>query len=240
MKSESSKSVRISQKIAPMPSAYCRAFRTGKGADRPASEKSPFCTGFIGRSSALLLQKESADERSIPRFPPCQTVLCRGLTFFPLCEVIIRWVTDDFPPCEAALHEGSADFPLCQIIIGWITDDFPLCETTLCRGFAFFPPCEIIIGWITDDFQLCETTLCRGLAFFPPCETALCRGFPFFPPCETFVGWVMKEFPYRKLVRDGYEVHCLPAIRLETVTDSVLAVAIGLEMLTEEIATLTK
>ena len=162
------------------------------------------------------------------------------LGIFPPSRAIIGRVTDDFPPCEAALHEGSADFPLCQIIIGWITDDFPLCETTLCRGFAFFPPCEIIIGWITDDFQLCETTLCRGLAFFPPCETALCRGFPFFPPCETFVGWVMKEFPYRKLVRDGYEVHCLPAIRLETVTDSVLAVAIGLEMLTEEIATLTK
>ena len=50
----------------------------------------------------------------------------------------------------------------------------------------------------------------------------------------------MKEFPCRKVVRDGYEVHCLPAIRLETVTDVFLAVAIGLEMFTEEIATLTK
>ena len=50
----------------------------------------------------------------------------------------------------------------------------------------------------------------------------------------------MKEFPCRKLVRNGYEIHCLPAIRLEIVTDGFLAVAIGLEMLTEEIATLTK
>ena len=50
----------------------------------------------------------------------------------------------------------------------------------------------------------------------------------------------MKEFPCRKIVRDGYEVHCLPAIRLETVTDGVLAIAIGLEMLTDEIAILTK
>ena len=87
-------------------------------------------------------------------------------------------------------------------------------------------PCEAIIGWITDDF--------------PPCETVLCRGFAFFPPRETFVGWVMKEFPCRKVVRDGYEVHCLPAIQLVTVTDVFLAVAIGLEMFTEEIATLTK
>ena len=87
-------------------------------------------------------------------------------------------------------------------------------------------PCEIIIGWVTDDF--------------PPCQTVLCRGLAFFPPCETFVGWVMKEFPRRKVVRDGYEVHCLPAIRLETVTDSVLAVAIGLEQLPDHIASLTK
>ena len=50
----------------------------------------------------------------------------------------------------------------------------------------------------------------------------------------------MKEFPCRKVVRDGYEVYCLPAIRLETVTDSFLAIAIGLEILTDEIATLTK
>ena len=50
----------------------------------------------------------------------------------------------------------------------------------------------------------------------------------------------MKEFPCRKVVRDDYGVHCLPAIRFETVTDGVLAVAIGLEMFTEEIATLTK
>ena len=50
----------------------------------------------------------------------------------------------------------------------------------------------------------------------------------------------MKEFPCRKVVRDGYEVHSLSAIRLEIVTDSFLYVAIGLEKLTEEIATLTK
>ena len=50
----------------------------------------------------------------------------------------------------------------------------------------------------------------------------------------------MKEFPRRKVVRDGYEVHCLPAIYLVTVTNSFLAVAIGLEMFTDEIATLTK
>ena len=50
----------------------------------------------------------------------------------------------------------------------------------------------------------------------------------------------MEEFPRRKVVRDGYEVHCLLAIRLETVTDGVLAIAISLEMFTEEIATLTK
>ena len=50
----------------------------------------------------------------------------------------------------------------------------------------------------------------------------------------------MKEFPCRKVVRDGYEVHCLPAIRLVTVTDGVFAIAIGLEMFTEEIASLTK
>ena len=50
----------------------------------------------------------------------------------------------------------------------------------------------------------------------------------------------MKEFPRRKVVRDGYEVHCLSAIRLVTVTDSILAVAISLEKLTDEIATLTK
>ena len=48
----------------------------------------------------------------------------------------------------------------------------------------------------------------------------------------------MEEFPCRKLIRDGYEVHCLSAIRLEIVTDSFLYVAIGLEKLTEEIATL--
>ena len=101
-------------------------------------------------------------------------------------------------------------------------------------------PCEAIIGWITDDFPLCETTLCRCLAFFSSCETTFRQGSADFPPCETFVGWVMKEFPCRKVVRDGYEVHCLPAIRLETVTDAFLAIAIGLEMFTEEIATLTK
>ena len=50
----------------------------------------------------------------------------------------------------------------------------------------------------------------------------------------------MKEFPRRKVVCDDYEVHCLPAIRLETVTDTFLAVAIYLEMFTEEIVTLTK
>ena len=50
----------------------------------------------------------------------------------------------------------------------------------------------------------------------------------------------MKEFPRRKVVRDGYKVHCLPTIRFETVTDGVLAVAIGLEIFTDEIATLTK
>ena len=50
----------------------------------------------------------------------------------------------------------------------------------------------------------------------------------------------MKEFPCRKVIRDSYEVHCLPAIRLETVTDAFLAVAIGLKMFTEEIAILTK
>ena len=50
----------------------------------------------------------------------------------------------------------------------------------------------------------------------------------------------MKEFPCSKVVRDGYEVHCLPAICLEMVTDAFLAVAIYLEMFTEEIATLTK
>ena len=50
----------------------------------------------------------------------------------------------------------------------------------------------------------------------------------------------MKEFPRRKVVRDGYEVYCLPAIRLEIITDVFLTVAIGLEMFTEEIATLTK
>ena len=48
----------------------------------------------------------------------------------------------------------------------------------------------------------------------------------------------MEEFPCRKLIRDGYEVHCLSAIRLEIVTDSFLYVAIGLEKLTEQIATL--
>ena len=95
-----------------------------------------------------------------------------------------------------------------------------------CWGLAFLPPCEIIIGWITDDFPLCQTALHEGSADFPP--------------CETFVGWVMKEFPRRKVVRDGYEVYCLPAIRLEIITDVFLTVAIGLEMFTEEIATLTK
>ena len=50
----------------------------------------------------------------------------------------------------------------------------------------------------------------------------------------------MKEFPCRKVVRDDYEVHCLPAIRLVTVTDAFLVIAIGLEILTDEIATLTK
>ena len=99
-------------------------------------------------------------------------------------------------------------------------------QTILNEKTASFPPREAIIGWVTDDF--------------PPCETVLCRGFAFFPPRETFVGWVMKEFPCRKVVRDGYEVYCLPAIRLETVTDSFLAIAIGLEMFTDEIATLTK
>ena len=99
-------------------------------------------------------------------------------------------------------------------------------QTIFNEKAASFPPREAIIGWVMDDF--------------PPCQTVLCRGFAFFPPCETFVGWVMKEFPRRKVVCDDYEVHCLPAIRLETVTDGVLAIAIGLKMLTDEIATLTK
>ena len=140
------------------------------------------------------------------------------------CEVIIRWITDDFPLCETVLCRGSAFFQPCETFIRWVTDDFPPCQTVLCQGLAFFPLCEIIIGWVTDDF--------------PPCQTVLCRGLAFFPLCETFVGWVMKEFPCRKVVRDGYEVYCLPAIRLETVTDSFLAIAIGLEILTDEIATL--
>ena len=50
----------------------------------------------------------------------------------------------------------------------------------------------------------------------------------------------MKEFPCRKVVRDGYEVYCLPAIQLVMVTDRFLAVTIGSEMFTDEIATLTK
>ena len=50
----------------------------------------------------------------------------------------------------------------------------------------------------------------------------------------------MEELPCRKLIRDGYEVHSLSAIRLEIVTDGFLYVAIGLEKFTEEIATLTK
>ena len=103
-------------------------------------------------------------------FPADYSVAVVSVKGKPLCEVIIRCITDDFPPCETALHEGSADFPLC----------------------------------------------------------------------ETFIGWVMKEFPHRKVVRDSYEVHCLSAIRLETVTDAFLAVAIGLEMFTNEIATSTK
>ena len=48
----------------------------------------------------------------------------------------------------------------------------------------------------------------------------------------------MEEFPCRKLLRDGYEVHSLSAIRLEIVTDSFLYVAIGLEKFTKQIATL--
>ena len=159
-------------------------------------------------------------------FPADYSVEVVSVKGKPLCETFVGWVTDDFPPCETALHEGSADFPPCEIIIGWVMEEFPPCETTLYRGLAFFLPCEVIIRCITNDFPLCETTLCRGLAFFPP--------------CETFVGWVMKEFPCRKVVRDSYEVHCLPAIRLVTVTDGVLAVAIGFEIFTEEIATLIK
>ena len=131
-----------------------------------------------------------------------------------------------FPADYSVAVVSVKEKPLCETFVGWITDDFPLCQTVLCRGSAFFQPCEIIIECVTDDF--------------PPCEAVLCRGFAFFPPCETFVGWVMKEFPCRKVVRDGYEVHCLPAIRLVTVTDGVFAIAIGLEMFTEEIASLTK
>ena len=141
-------------------------------------------------------------------------------------QTILNEKAASFPLCETALCRGFAFFPPREIIIGWITDDVQPCQTVLYQGLAFFPPCEIIIGWVTDDFPLCETTLCRGLAFFPP--------------CETFVGWVMEEFPCSKVVRDGYEVHCLPAICLEMVTDAFLAVAIGLEIFTEEIATLIK
>ena len=92
-------------------------------------------------------------------------------------------------------------------------------QTILNEKAASFPPCQI--------------ALCRGLAFFPLCQTTLRQGEVCFPPCETFIGWVMKEFPCRKVVRDGYEVHWLLAIRLVTVTDAFLAVAIGLEILTD-------
>ena len=95
------------------------------------------------------------------------------------------------------------------------------------------------------DIQSCgfrdsQTILNEKAASFPLCETALCRGLAFFPPYEIIIGWVMKEFPCRKVVRDGYEVHCLPAMRLVTVMDGFLAVSISLEMFTDEIATLTK
>ena len=128
--------------------------------------------------------------------------------------------------CDSAKDMQSCGFRDSQTILNEKAASFPLCETALCRGFAFFPPCETFIGRVTDDF--------------PPCETALHEGSADFPLCETFIGWVMKEFPCRKVVCDGYEVHCLPAIRFETVTDAFLAVTIGLEMFTEEIATLTK
>ena len=128
--------------------------------------------------------------------------------------------------CDSAKDMQSCGFRDSQTKLNEKAASFPPSQTVLCRGLAFFPPCETFIRWVTDDF--------------PPCQTVLCRGLAFFPLCETFVGWVMKEFPCRKVVRDGYEVHCLPSIQLETVTDSFLAVAIGLEMFTEEIATLTK
>ena len=155
-------------------------------------------------------------------------------------QTILNEKAASFPLCETALCRGFAFFPPREIIIGWITDDFQPCQTVLYQGLAFFPPCEIIIGWVTDDFPPCQTVLCRGFTFFPLCQTTLRQGEVCFPLCETFVGWVMKEFPCRKVVRDGYEVHCLPAIRLETVMDDFLAIAIGLEMFTDEIATLTK
>ena len=168
----------------------------------------------------MLLSVILAEEplRAAARFDRLPAVTC--------CDSAKDIQSCGFRDSQTILNEKAASFPPREAIIGCITDDFPLCETTLCLGSADFPPCEVIIRCITDDF--------------PPCETALHEGSADFPLCETFVGWVMKVFPCRKVVRDGYEVHCLPAIRLETVTDAFLAVAIGLEMFMDEIATLTK
>ena len=85
-----------------------------------------------------------------------------------------------------------------------------------------------------------EESLCRGIARFPLCQMTLRRGKACFPPCELFIAWVMEEFPCRKLIRDGYGTHCLPAISFEIFTDGFLYIAIYLEKFTEQIATSTK
>ena len=161
---------------------------------------------------ALLLRSKTADNGSTPRFPSGETARHRGF--------------NNIPFGEASICRGVARFPLCETTNHQIVAVFPLCETTNHQIVAVFP--------------LCEMTNHQVIAVFPLCQMTLRRGKACFPPCEVFIAWAMEEFPCRKLIRDGYGTHCLPAISFEIFTDGFLYIAIYLEKFTEQIATSTK
>ena len=145
--------------------------------------------------------------------------LCRGAAYLiKRMALLLRSKTADngstprFLSGETARHRGF--------------NKIPFGEESLCRGIARFP--------------LCEMTNHQVIAVFPLCQMTLRRGKACFPPCEVFIAWAMEEFPCRKLIRDGYGTHCLPAISFEIFTDGFLYIAIYLEKFTEQIATSTK
>ena len=134
--------------------------------------------------------------------------------------------TPRFPSGETARHRGF--------------NNIPFGEASICRGVARFPLCETTNHQIVAVFPLCEMTNHQVIAVFPLCQMTLRRGKACFPPCEVFIAWAVEEFPCRKLIRDGYGTHCLPAISFEIFTDGFLYIAIYLEKFTEQIATSTK